>query len=161
MLPRVTLRLLCVALGASWTQPAEQPTGNTAAPPLSGAKASVGASTVAPREAAATALIHLRVAISGITAIMAPVWIGVDEGLYRKYGLEVEFANFDGGTRAVTPVVTGDTPIGSVTSGAVIDARLQGADVRMYAALFDTFYAQIFSRPEVRAPQDMRGRTMA
>lgn len=157
MLGRAVLIILLLWVGAGCAATAER-VPNHAGPP--------SPAVPSPREAAAqasqvpTALTPLRVAVSGITAIMAPVWLGREEGLYRKYGLEVEFANFDGGTRAVTRVVTGDTPIGAVTSGAVIDARLQGADVRMYAALFDTYYFQVFSRREVRAPQDMRGRVM-
>jgi NitT/TauT family transport system substrate-binding protein len=142
MLRRLALAALVIALCAGCAPPAERAASNpSAAPP--------------------PAPTRLRVAISAISAIVAPVWVALDAGLYRKYGLDVEFANFDGGTRAVTPIVTGDTPIGAVTSGAVIDARLQGTDLQMFASLFDTYYFQIFSRREVRSPEDMRGRTMA
>jgi NitT/TauT family transport system substrate-binding protein len=156
MLHRVALVVLLVAVGASCTPAAERAASG---PPASAAAPSQAVE--APQGAATTAPAHLRVAISAISAIVAPVWVALDEGLYRKYGLEVEFANFDGGTRAVTPIVTGDTPIGAVTAGAVIDARLQGTDLKMFAALFDTYYFQIFSRREVRSPEDMRGRTIA
>lgn len=153
---RAVLVLLLVALGAACRPAGERAAGNPAAAvaPLREA-----APAGAPREPAGP--VRVRVAVSAISAILAPVWVALEEGVYRKYGLEVEFANFDGGTRAVTPIVTGDTPIGSVTAGAVIDARLQGADLQMFASLFDTYYFQIFSRREVRTPQDMRGRTMA
>jgi ABC-type nitrate/sulfonate/bicarbonate transport system substrate-binding protein len=104
---------------------------------------------------------RLTVALSAVSAVVAPLWVAVDEGLFRKHGLEVEIANFDGGSRAVAAMVTGDAPVGVLNAGSVVDARLQGADVLVLAGLFDTYYFQIYSRPAIRTPADLRGRVVA
>jgi NitT/TauT family transport system substrate-binding protein len=96
-----------------------------------------------------------------VSAVVAPVWLALDEGLYRKHGLDVEIANLDGGSRAVAAIVSGDAPVGVLNAGSVVDARLQGTDVILLAALFDTYYFQIYSRPNLRTPTDLRDRTIA
>jgi ABC-type nitrate/sulfonate/bicarbonate transport system substrate-binding protein len=103
----------------------------------------------------------MTVALSAVNAIAAPLWVAVDDGLFRKEGLEVEVANFDGGSRAVAAIMTGDTPLGVINSGSAVDARLQGPDVTMVAGLFDTYYFQIYSKPTIQAPADLRGKTVA
>src|SRR5205085_1631188 len=80
---------------------------------------------------------------------------------YRKYGLEVEIANLDGGSRAVAAIVSGDAPIGVLNAGSVVDARLQGTDVKVLAGLFDTYYFQIYSQPALRSAAELRDRTIA
>jgi ABC-type nitrate/sulfonate/bicarbonate transport system substrate-binding protein len=85
----------------------------------------------------------------------------VDEGLFRKYGLDVEVANLDGGSRAIAAIVSGDAPVGVLNAGSVVDARLQGTDVLILAGLFDGYYFQIYSKPDLQAPGDLRGRTVA
>ncbi|HZU07268.1 MAG TPA: ABC transporter substrate-binding protein [Chloroflexota bacterium] len=142
------LTLLATACRAEAPAPA-------AAPPPAAQPAAAGASSPSspPR--------HLTVALSAISAIVAPVWVAVDEGLFRKHGLEVEIANLDGGSRAVAAIVSGDAPIGVLNAGSVVDARLQGTDVLVLAGLFDTYYFQIYSRPEIRSPAELRGRTIA
>jgi NitT/TauT family transport system substrate-binding protein len=137
------------------------PAGVAAAPGSavspSGAAAPAGGSAAAP----AAAPRRLVLALSAVSAIVAPVWAALDEGLYRKYGLDVEIANLDGGSRAVAAIVSGDAPIGVLNAGSVVDARLQGTDVQVLAALFDTYYFQIYSRPTLRSPAELRGRTIA
>ena len=104
---------------------------------------------------------RLTLALSAVSAVVAPVWVAVDEGLFRKHGLEVEIANLDGGSRAVAAIVSGDAPVGVLNAGSVVDARLQGTEVLLLASLFDTYYFQLYSRPEIRHPADLRGRTIA
>ncbi len=101
------------------------------------------------------------VGLSAVNAIAAPLWVAVDEGLFRKEGLEVQVANFDGGSRAVAAIMTGDTPLGVINSGSAVDARLQGPDITMIAGLFDTYYFQIYSKPTIQTPADLRGKTVA
>jgi NitT/TauT family transport system substrate-binding protein len=103
----------------------------------------------------------LTIALSAVNAVVAPLWVAVDEGLFRRYGLEVEVANLDGGSRAVAAIVSGDAPIGVLNAGSVADARLQGTDVLILAALFDGYYFQIYSQPVIQAPAALRGRTIA
>ncbi len=119
-----------------------------------GASAPVVPTAIAPPR-------KLTVALSAVNAVVAPLWVAVDEGLFRKYGLDVAVANLDGGSRAVAAIVSGDAPVGVLNAGSVVDARLQGTDVLILAALFDGYYFQIYSKPTIQAPAELRGRTIA
>jgi NitT/TauT family transport system substrate-binding protein len=131
------------------------PAGSGAAgPAAAGASGSSAASAATPPK-------RLAVALSAVNAIAAPLWVAVDDGLFRQEGLEVEVANLDGGSRAVAAIVSGDTPLGVINSGSAVDARLQGPDITMVAGLFDTYYFQIYSQPAIAAPADLRGKTIA
>jgi NitT/TauT family transport system substrate-binding protein len=144
-----------------------------AQPPAAAKPSGASVSTVAPAgqagdsgaaQAAPTAIApprKLTVALSAVSAVVAPLWVAVDEGLFRKYGLDVEVANLDGGSRAVAAIVSGDAPVGVLNAGSVVDARLQGTDVLILASLFDGYYFQIYSKQEVQTPADLRGRTIA
>src|SRR5579885_1825347 len=163
-----TLAILLLAGGCRAAEPAPSATGPsaTAAPPAGATAApspagGSGAAASQPAAAPAAPPRHLAVALSAVNAIAAPLWVAVDEGLFRKHGLEVEIANLDGGSRAVAAIVSGDAPIGVLNAGSVVDARLQGTDVLVLAGLFDTYYFQIYSRPEIRSPAELRGRTIA
>ena len=50
---------------------------------------------------------RLRVGYSGISGYQAPVWLGVDLGLFKKYGLNLEPILFRGGAES-TLALTGN-----------------------------------------------------
>lgn len=132
------------------------------APPAPATASAPGtAGGAAPAPTAIAPARKLTVALSAVNAIVAPLWVAIDEGLFRKYGLDVEVANLDGGSRAVAAIVSGDAPVGVLNAGSVVDARLQGTDVLILAGLFDGFYFQIYSKPGIQAPIELRGRTVA
>jgi NitT/TauT family transport system substrate-binding protein len=147
------------AVGAvATTAPPSTPAAGGAAAPAAAAPTTAPAAAAAPTAGPAR---KLTVALSATSAVVAPLWVAVDEGLFRKYGLEVEIANFDGGSRAVPALVSHEAPIGVLNAGSVVVARLQGTDVLWFAGLFDTYYFQIYSRPTIRAAADLRGKTVA
>jgi NitT/TauT family transport system substrate-binding protein len=158
MAPGVRL-LIGLLLLAGACRAAESPTATPAQPVAGGPSATASSGAAVPTAIAPPR--HLTVALSAVNAIVAPLWVAVDEGLFRKYGVDVEVANFDGGSRAVAGIVSGDTPIGVLNAGSVVDARLQGTDVLILAALFDGYYFQIYSKPSITSPADLRGRTIA
>jgi len=163
-----TLAILLLAGGCRAAEPAPSATGPsaTAAPPAGATAApspagGSGAAASQPAAAPAAPPRHLAVALSAVNAIAAPLWVAVDDGLFRQEGLEVEIANLDGGSRAVAAIVSGDTPLGVINSGSAVDARLQGPDMTIVAGLFDTYYFQIYSKPTLQAPADLRGKIIA
>src|SRR6266704_2097336 len=61
------------------------------------------------------------------------VWVAKEQGLFNKYGLEVEPILFRGGQVATQALVSGDPPI--VNIGTVVQATIQGHNVVLVAAV--------------------------
>jgi NitT/TauT family transport system substrate-binding protein len=134
----VTVTLVALMLAGGCRAPESAPSPAASAPAAPPAAAPSPAGAVREPAAPAAPPRRLMVGLSAVNAIAAPLWVAVDEGLFRKEGLEVEVANFDGGSRAVAAIMTGDTPLGVINSGSAVDARLQGPDITIIAGLFDT-----------------------
>ncbi len=134
-----------------------------AAPAAPAASAPPAADTTAPAQPATSAPepAHLRVSVSAINASMTPFWTGVDAGTFRQHGLDVEIVNFDGGPRGLAALLAGEVAFSLVNATSVVDSRLSGGDPLMIGTVFDTYAFQIFGRPGLARPEDLRGKTIA
>src|SRR5512132_470519 len=72
-------------------------------------------------------LTKIRIGYPSISSRQAQLWVAKDEGLFKKYGLDVELIFLRGGQVAIQALTGGDPPI--VTIGNVIIANLQGHDI--------------------------------
>ena len=87
--------------------------------------------------AGAQPLAKIRIGYPSISSRQAQLWVAKDEGLFRKYGLEVELIFLRGGQIAVQALASGDPPI--VTVGNVILANLQGYDNVLVASVENSY----------------------
>jgi NitT/TauT family transport system substrate-binding protein len=129
-------------------------------PEVAGQSAGRSAASAEPATSA-PALIRLPVSLSAINATATPLWTGVAEGTFREHGLGVEIINFDGGARGLAALLAGEVAISLVNATSVVDSRLAGGDPIMVATVFDTYNFQIFGRPGLTRPEDLRGKTIA
>jgi NitT/TauT family transport system substrate-binding protein len=134
---------------AAPTQPASvQPSAPSASAPAL-------ADATAPTSAGA--LIPIRIAYPAPAGAQAPIWVAYEQGLLREQGLDVELV-FLSGTRTDQGVVSGETPIGFGVN--VIPTRLSGADLIAIASVFNRMTYEVYGRPSMASPQDLRGKTM-
>jgi NitT/TauT family transport system substrate-binding protein len=75
--------------------------------------------------------------------------------------LDVQLIYFDGGSSAVTSLITGDTPISQTTGPGVINATINGADAVMIAGGNVTLDYWMLSRPEIKTPEQLKGGAVA
>lgn len=95
--------------------------------------------------AAAQPLTKIRIGYPSISSRQAQLWVAKDEGLFRKYGLDVELIFLRGGQVAVQALASGDPPL--VTVGNVILANLQGSDNVLVASVENSYDQIVFARP--------------
>src|SRR5918996_4703969 len=95
--------------------------------------------------ASGQALQKIRIGYPSISSRQAQLWVAKDEGLFRKYGLDVELIFLRGGQVAIQALTGGDPPI--VTIGNVIIANLQGHDIVLVASVENSYDQSVFSRP--------------
>lgn len=129
-----------------------------------------GAASSAPASPAPTAVpapaspepVKLTIPYSPISGISAPLWIGRDEGIFARQGLEVEVEFFSGGSVPIVQgMVAGQFPIGIPGGGDAILNRLGGGELRIIGTTMGFFTIDAYARPEIRSIADLKGRTIA
>ena len=95
--------------------------------------------------AAAQPLQRIRIGYPSISSRQAQLWVAKEEGIFRKYGLDVELIFLRGGQVAIQALTGGDPPI--VTIGNVIIANLQGYDIVLVGSVENSYDQSVFARP--------------
>lgn len=99
----------------------------------------------------------------------APIWLGVEEGIFAEHGLEVELAVAQGGAAVVPAVVAGEYEFGFSNVTSLLLAESRGLPLRLVApGSFTTGdpaadIAAVVTQPGsgISSPADLAGRTVA
>lgn len=103
----------------------------------------------------------VRVSGGGITPLHAIIWVANHEGLFKKYGLEVEYLTMNSGTLGVQTLLSNDSQFLFSTGALAITADLQGADIAMITGGFNLFAFKLVSRPEIKSMQELKGKRIS
>ena len=100
----------------------------------------------------------IRIGYPSLSFRQSHLWVGKEEGLFKKYGLDVEPIFLRGGQLAIQALAGGDPPIVSI--GAVVQANLQGFNLVLIASV-ETMYDQIlFVRPGITQLEQLKGKRL-
>src|SRR5713226_4049582 len=117
--------MACSASGGGGSAQRENSAGAAAAP----ATGSAGASPDAARPAAAApALVPMRFGLNTPTPELAPVWVAREEGLFARYGIDVELVTIPGADLIVASLLSGDLPLSILGATALVNSALGGSD---------------------------------
>jgi NitT/TauT family transport system substrate-binding protein len=84
------------------------------------------------------------------------IWVAKDEGIFRKYGLDVEPIFLRGGQMAIQALASGDPPLMSI--GQVVQASLAGHDLVLIAGVEIYYDSTVFARPEITRLEQLKGK---
>jgi len=107
---------------------------------------------------AAVAQERVRAGYSGISGYQVPLWLGVDLGLFKKYGLNLEPILFRGGAESTHALTGGEIQFDVVSPQPHIAADLAGADIMIVGTYFNKHSYSIVARSGIRSPQELRGK---
>ena len=103
-----------------------------------------------------------RVASGGFsTAVHAVVWAAYEKKIFQKYGLEGEYLALESGTPAMQALLANELQIVFTTGALAITANLQGADTTIIAGGMNFIPNKLLVRPEIKRPEDLKGRRIA
>jgi ABC-type nitrate/sulfonate/bicarbonate transport system substrate-binding protein len=108
--------------------------------------------------ACANAQERARAGYSGISGYQVPLWLGVDLGLFKKYGVNIEPILFRGGAESANAMSAGEIQFDVVAPQPHIAADLSGAEIVIIGTYFNKHTYSIAARPSIRTPQDLRGK---
>lgn len=99
--------------------------------------------------------------ISDSPGSSAPYWIAKEAGLFKKHGLDVQLIFINGSTRGIQSLVAGDIEFAGAVGTSAINGKLAGGDVVIVNSLVNTLPYYIIGRPDIKSPEDLKGRTLA
>ncbi len=99
--------------------------------------------------------------ISDSPGSSAPYWIAKEAGLYKKHGLDVDLIFINGSTRGVQSLIAGDLEFAGAVGTSAINGKLAGGDILIVDSLVNTLPYYIIGKPEIKSPEDLKGRTLA
>jgi ABC-type nitrate/sulfonate/bicarbonate transport system substrate-binding protein len=124
------------------------PSGAQTSAPPAGALASAAAKTLSP----------VKVGFAALSGNGTPVVVADDAGIFRKDGLPVERTVILGSPNTIAALMANEVQFAVVGASASVQAALNGADVVDVATLAPGLAFRIYSRPEIKTIQDLKGK---
>jgi len=92
---------------------------------------------------------------------IAFLWVPQQLGLFKKNGLDPTIVFISGGVRMIQAIVSESAPIGSVGAALVTSAAAGGADTVMILGITNLLTYDVWAKPELKRPEDLKGKTLA
>ena len=160
LLTIVALALLVATCAPPSRSPAPAPSapGSAAAPPAGGSTGSDPAPASAQAPAAPQPRLNVRLAYTALVASQSVAWIAQEAGIFDRHGLDVSQTYINGGPAGVAALIAGEIDVLVVGASAVVRSGLQGSDTIMIAGTKPQLLGAIIGRPDIRSPQELRGK---
>lgn len=124
-----------------------------------GASAPAPGGSQAASGTAAPPLQKLTVGHAFVTVETLPIWIAVEQGIYRKYGLDVTPASFQTSAQLAPAMSSGEVQIGLTTGSGVTEFNLAGGDQVIVAGYSAAMRYFLYTRdPAIQRLEDLRGK---
>lgn len=110
------------------------------------------------RDAQAAELPLVRIAHGAFSEKVLALWLGAEQGLYRKHGVNVEVINIRSGPQTMAALVSGDIQVAYTIPGSVVSAATSGLDVAFFAGIVNKADGDFIAVPSVRSAEDLKGK---
>lgn len=120
----------------------------------------VVATVCAPRAVTAQTKSNLSSSVTSET--MTHVWVARERGLFKKYGVDMQFILMPRNPLAIAALLAGEIDAAIIGPGHLINAGLGGATELVGVANFNQkLDYRLNARPEIKKPEDLRGKRIA
>ncbi|MGC1095623.1 MAG: ABC transporter substrate-binding protein, partial [Pseudolabrys sp.] len=99
----------------------------------------------------------LKIIYSQFTMTNSATWFAREAGLFERHGLSADLIYVDS-TPAVQALTAGQAPLATMSGGLAVGPYLNGLDLVMLAGWCNLNSYQLITRPEIRRPEDLRGK---
>jgi NitT/TauT family transport system substrate-binding protein len=101
----------------------------------------------------------INVAVPAVSLLQAPLFVAIDAGSFKKYGMDVRYVLT--GARTIQALVGGSVQFAQgVSSRTVPSAVLGGADAILIANFVDKLLFTMHGVPEINSMQDLKGKVV-
>ena len=103
---------------------------------------------------------RVRIAYSAISGAQLPLWVAQDKGLFKRQGLDTDLLYIGGGSVVVQAMLGGEVQFTRAAAPGIVQASLRGAELVMIANTVNTLVYSVMTRPDVKTPEDLRGKVL-
>jgi len=102
----------------------------------------------------------VRIAYGAFNEKILALWIGVEQGFFRKHGVNVELITIRTGDQTVAALASGDVQIAFTIPGSVLNAFVGGIDVAFFGGIVNRADGDFVVAPTIRRAEDLRGKRL-
>ncbi|HEY2989331.1 MAG TPA: ABC transporter substrate-binding protein [Candidatus Binatia bacterium] len=99
-----------------------------------------------------------RIAHGAFNEKIAALWIGVEQGFFRKHGVNVEVINIRSGPQTIAALSSGDIQIAYTIPGSVLSAAAGGMDLAFFAGVVNRADGEFVAPPVLRSAEELKGK---
>ena len=100
----------------------------------------------------------VRIAHAAMNARVAPLWVAQDQRFFTKYGIDPEIISVRSAPITLAAMASGEIQIAQTGGTAVLGAAAGGAELKMLTSFTSRVIYDLVARPEIKSPQDLRGK---
>jgi NitT/TauT family transport system substrate-binding protein len=115
--------------------------------------------SLSPRGSAAESPRFL-VSYGGTAGYQLPLWVNRELGFSKKYGVDLELILIQAGSPNIQALLGGSLQLTQTAASSAIQGAVRGAPVVIVATLENKLPMQLISRPEIKEPQQLRGKVI-
>ena len=110
-------------------------------------------------QSTASAAGPLLIAYGGFNETMAPLWIGIERGLFHKYGVDVAVLQTRSGQIMMTTLATGGAALVWAAPSSAVSSSAAGMKLGCFAAGNNKLPRELIVRRGIESIEDLRGKT--
>ncbi len=114
--------------------------------------------TSAPTHAAELPVVRL--AHAAFNEKVAALWLGVEQGFFRKQGVDVQLVYIRTGPQTIAALASGEIQLVYSIPAVVLSAAANGMDLAIFGGIVNKAEGDIVVAPSIRAPADLKGKRM-
>jgi NitT/TauT family transport system substrate-binding protein len=111
-----------------------------------------------PVTASTAELPLVRIAHGAFSEKIAVLWVGAEQRIFRKHGVNVEVINIRSGPHTMAALASGDIQVAYTIPGSVVSAATGGFDVAFFAGLVNKADGDFIASPHIRGAPDLKGK---
>ena len=100
----------------------------------------------------------VRIAHGAFSEKVVALWLGHEQGLFRKHGVNVEVINIRSGPQTMAALVSGDIQVAYTIPGSVVSAATSGLDVAFFAGIVNKADGDFIAGTSIRGAEDLKGK---
>ena len=112
------------------------------------------------REGSAADGTRFLVSYGGTAGYQLPLWVNKELGFSKKYGVDLEIILIAGGSPNIQALLGGSLQLTQTAASSALIGAVRGAPVVIVATLENKLPILLISRPEIKEPHQLRGKTI-
>ncbi|HEY7554975.1 MAG TPA: ABC transporter substrate-binding protein [Candidatus Binatia bacterium] len=100
------------------------------------------------------------VSYGGTAGYQLPLWVNKELGFSKKYGVDLEIILIQAGSPNIQALLGGSIQLTQTAASSAVIGASRGAPVVIVATLENKLPMLLISRPEIKEPQQLRGKTI-